>query len=189
MLKINVSDVVKILTVDDSGVCDDGTKRSWVRCSAMSFFDEDETYMTLTAFGYVADMILDNHTGSNARRAFVNGSLEITEGSEIVNVDFNGKTRGIKIPKMHYQILADTVRFIDKNNWGETSSDNDTVKIVDDTDEPIDLTGGKQNETAATKSSKDDLTIKDDDSDDDFLYTSRKNRVKKTARDKMKNKR
>ena len=40
MFKINVQDLVKVLTIDDSGVCEDGSKRTWVKCSALSFFDE-----------------------------------------------------------------------------------------------------------------------------------------------------
>ena len=50
MLKLNVQDLVKVLTIDDSGVCEDGSKRTWVKCSALSFFDEKEepTYISLS---------------------------------------------------------------------------------------------------------------------------------------------
>ena len=56
MLNLQVSSLLKVLTIIDNGVCEDG--RSWVRCSALSFFDEEEQIMTLTAFGHYADMII-----------------------------------------------------------------------------------------------------------------------------------
>lgn len=165
MLKINISDVVKVLTVDESGVCEDGSNRTWVRCSCLSFFDEEETYMTLTAFGYVADMILDNHTGENMRRAFVNGSLEIVKGSEIVKVKFNGVTKSVAIPNYQFRIIANDLRFIDKNNWGEHESE---VEFTDDNgeDEVLDLTGASGSNKIETAATDGDVNYVDDDSEE-----------------------
>ena len=157
MLKVNISDLIKILTIDESGVCDDGTKRTWIKCSALSFFDEEETYISLFAFGYTADMVLDNHTGDNMRRAMVSGTLEIEEGYEFVKIDFNGVKKSVKVPKPQYKIVADTLRFVDKNNWGETPEAD--IVADEDEDEVIDLTAGtagksKTKESAASNSDR-----------------------------------
>ena len=172
MFKINVQDLVKVLTIDDSGVCEDGSKRTWVKCSALSFFDEEETYISLFAFGYIADMILDNHTGDNMRRAFVSGTLEIEESYEIVKVDFNGKSKSIKVPKNNYKIVADTLKFIDKNTWGETENSTTGYTLSDDDDEPLDLTisgrskKNNKSEIAATSASHSDKEIIFDDEEE-----------------------
>lgn len=181
MLKINVTDLIKVLTIDESGVCDDGTGRAWVRCSALSFFDDEENYISLVAFGYTADMILDNHTGENMRRAMVTGALEVVENFEIVKVDFNGVKKSIKVPKINYKLIVDSLRFVDKNNWGETNGE--AVSITDDdNDEPLDLTSGNHKEVAATTG--DVKYVDDDDATHRSLSRERNNYNSKSARAK-----
>ena len=188
MLKLNVQDLVKVLTIDDSGVCEDGSKRTWVKCSALSFFDEEETYISLFAFGYIADMILDNHTGDNMRRAFVSGTLEIEESYEIVKVDFNGKSKSIKVPKNNYKIVADTLKFIDKNTWGETENSTTGYTLSDDDDEPLDLTisgrskKNNKSEIAATSASHSDKEIIFDDEEEEEEEVSSKKPRSRRAR-------
>lgn len=152
MIKINVQDIIKVLTIDEQGVCEDGTNRSWVRCSALSFFDDKETptYITLFAFGYTADMVIENHTGENMRRAFVSGSLEIEENYEIVKKEFNGVKKSFKLPKMSYKLIADTLKFIDRFNDGE-GQDVEVLEASDE-DEIIDLTTGTATKTTAASS-------------------------------------
>lgn len=110
MLNLQVSSLLKVLTIIDNGVCEDG--RSWVRCSALSFFDEEEQIMTLTAFGHYADMIMDNHSGENMRRAMVTGKLIATKQKEPKTK--HGFTT--MVWEWYFQIVADTVHFIDKSN-------------------------------------------------------------------------
>lgn len=169
MLKLQISDLVKMLTVDEVGQCKDG--RTFVRCSVLSFFDEDATYMILTAFGAVADMIADNHTGENMRRAMVNGRLEITPTKVKQRVRIDGVIKTIMVPDYQFQILADSVRFIDKNRVGETEADIEDDGVMD-----YEVLDGETEEIAATKG--EDVTIVDAD----------EKAPKRTARNTTKNK-
>lgn len=170
MLKLQVNDLVKILTVDEIGECKDG--RTYVRCSALSFFDEDETYMVLTAFGAVADMIANNHTGDNMRRALVSGHLEITKGKAKQKVRIDGAVKTIMVPDYQFQILADSVRFIDKNRSGEVEEDlEDDEDVVE-----FEIVDENTQETAATVG---DVSIVDDEDD-----TPKSNKKTKTINKK-----
>ena len=169
MLKLQVNDLVKILTVDEVGTCKDG--RTFVRCSALSFFDEDETYMVLTAFGAIADMIADNHTGENMRRAMVNGRLEITKGKVKQKVRIDGAVKTIMVPDYQFQILADSVRFIDKNRIGETEVEVDDEDVVD-----YDIVDADVEETAATDG---DVVIADAEETTPKRTTARDKKLKK----------
>ena len=173
MLKLQVNDLVKILTVNEVGECKDG--RTFVRCSALSFFGDDDnaTFMTLTAFGAVADMIADNHTGENMRRAMVSGRLEVTATKAKQKVKIDGVIKTIMVPDYHFQILADSVRFIDKNRIGETEADTDDDDVVEY--ETVDESEGEVEEIAATTGE-----VKIVDADED--------KPRRTARDKAKNK-
>ena len=156
MLKLQINDLIKILTVDEVGQCKDG--RTFVRCSAMSFFDEDDTYMVLTAFGAVADMIADNHTGENMRRAIVNGRLEITTTRVKQKVKINGgASKTIMVPDVRFQILADSVRFIDKNRAGETNAD------LDDDDDVVEYEAIDEQDEEEIAATDGDVTIVDAD--------------------------
>lgn len=155
MLKLQINDLIKILTVDEVGQCKDG--RTFVRCSAMSFFDEDDTYMVLTAFGAVADMIADNHTGENMRRAMVSGRLEINTTKTKQKVKINGISKTIMVPDVRFQILADSVRFIDKNRAGETEAD------LDDDDDVVEYEAIDEQDEEEIAATNGDVTIVDAD--------------------------
>ena len=174
MLNLSINSLLKVLTIDDHGVCEDG--RTWVRCSVMSFFDEDDKHMEMTAFGYYADMILDNHTGDNMRRAFVSGTLEMVKTKVTQKVNFNGVVKSVVIPDYQFQIIADSVRFIDKNTWGETD---EVIVEASDDDEPIDLTKFSDDDSDETAATSGDVNFKDDDSE---TRTSRS----RTTRDRSK---
>ena len=174
MLNLQVSSLLKVLTIIDNGVCEDG--RSWVRCSALSFFDEEEQIMTLTAFGHYADMIMDNHSGENMRRAIVTGKLIATKQKEPKTK--HGFTT--MVWEWYFQIVADTVHFIDKSNI-EKEVDEEEISTnalppkgtiidftEDDDDELIDLTSAKDKGAVATS----------DDDIDEIVYNTTNSYIK-----------
>lgn len=167
MLNLQINSLLKVLTVNEQGVCEDG--RTWVRCTAISFFDEEEKVMTLSAFGYYADIILDNHTGENMRRAMVTGTLEVHKGKVTKTKNINGVPVSMVIPEYYFQIVADTVRFIDKSNLAtEEEYENTSASIPEGT--TIDFTD--DDEVAATTGS--DVTFTDDNSEEKESNTTSK---------------
>lgn len=189
MLNLQVNSLLKVLTVNEQGVCEDG--RSWVRCTAVSFFDEEQKLMTLSAFGHYADVILDNHTGENMRRAMVTGTLQVTKGKVTKTKKINGVPVNMVIPEYYFQIVADTVRFIDKSNLvteEEYEATNNAIPegaTIDFTDDDDEMTS---NEVAATTGS--DVTFTDDNSEEKESNTTNNNKgevaSKTTARQRAK---
>ena len=175
MLNLQVNSLLKVLTVNEQGTCEDG--RTWVRCTAISFFDEEEKVMTLSAFGYYADMILDNHTGENMRRAMVTGTLEVTKGKVTKTKKINGVPVNMVVPEYYFQIVADTVRFIDKSNIA-TEEEYETTSNAIPEGATIDFTDDDEDdgEVAATG---EDVTFADDDTTES--KSSKKDKKNKAA--------
>ena len=180
MLNLQVNSLLKVLTVNEQGTCEDG--RTWVRCTAISFFDEEEKVITLSAFGYYADMILDNHTGENMRRARVTGTLEVTKGKVTKTKKINGVPVNMVIPEYYFQIVADTVRFIDKSNLA-TEEEYETTSNAIQEGATIDFTDDDEDTDGEVAATGEDVTFTDDD---DTTTTTTAN--KSTKNDKKKNK-
>lgn len=162
MLKVQVADLVKVLSVDAHGVCDDGTERSWCRCSVLSFFDKDETYMGLTCFGATADMVLENHTGSNMRRAFISGQMEIKPSKIKQKIKVKGEKLTIMVPSFNFSIIADSVKFIDKNNTAVENEEDD------DDGDVIEYEALEYQETAATSATFGKTKVVEEDDEQEY---------------------
>lgn len=186
MLNLQVNSLLKVLTVNEQGTCEDG--RTWVRCTAVSFFDEEEKVMTLSAFGYYADMILDNHTGENMRRAIVTGTLEVTKGKVTKTKNINGVPVNMVIPEYYFQIVADTVKFIDKSNLA-TEEEYEATQGAIPEGATIDFTDDDDDNDGEVAATGGDVTFTDEDTTEPKSYNKDKKKnvaTKTTARQRAK---
>ena len=112
----------------------------------------------------------------------VTGTLEVTKGKVTKTKKINGVSVNMVIPEYYFQIVADTVKFIDKSNVA-TEEEYETTSNTIQEGATIDFTDDDEDTDGEVAATGEDVTFTDDD---DTTTTTTAN--KSTKNDKKKNK-